>query len=368
MKKIAFLDRDGTLLIEPPITFQVNTLDEIYLLPGVISSLKKISEAGYVLAMITNQDGLGTDINPRENYEKINRKLFDIFRSEGIEFSYIFECPHLPEENCSCRKPNIGMVETFLKEENIDMEKSFVVGDRETDIEFAKNIGVKSFLLKKAELRNNLVVQERDGWIWADIASEVLDAPRKAEVSRTTKETDIFIRINLDGTGIYHIDTGLKFFDHMLEQLARHGNFDVEISCKGDLEIDEHHTIEDTALALGEAFQKALGDKRGIERYAWERILPMDEAQATLSLDISGRSYLEFSAEFSREFVGDFPTEMVEHFYRSFCDTAGLNLNISLTGKNTHHIIECSFKAFSRCLRDAVKTTGTRIPSTKGTL
>lgn len=368
MKKIAFLDRDGTLLVEPPVTFQVNTLDEIYLLPGVISALKKISEAGYALAMITNQDGLGTDANPRESYEKINQKIFDILKSEGVEFAYIFECPHLPKENCECRKPKKGMVEKFLTEERVDLEKSFVVGDRESDIEFAKNIGVQGFLLGTAELQNSIVVQSDNGCTWEDVASEILTDPRKAEISRSTKETDIFVSLNLDGSGKYRIDTGLKFFDHMLEQLARHGNFDVEITCKGDLEIDEHHTIEDTALALGEAFKKALDDKRGIERYAWERILPMDEAQATLALDISGRSYLEFSAAFSREFVGDFPTEMLEHFYKSFCDTAGLNLNISLTGKNTHHMIECSFKAFSRCLRDAVKRTGTAIPSTKGTL
>ncbi len=359
MKKILFVDRDGTLIQEPPVTFQVNSLEEMVLLPGVISALKKFSEAGFSLVMVTNQDGLGTDANPRENYEKINKKFLEIFAGEGIHFEEIFECPHFPEENCECRKPKIGILGSFLKDNrgNIDFENSYMIGDRKSDMEFAENIGVVGILLD-------------ENTSWNTIATEILERPRRAIVSRKTKETEIFIDMNLDGSGKYSIDTGLKFFDHMLEQIGKHGNFDLQISCDGDLEIDEHHTIEDVALTLGEVFKKALGDKRGITRYAHaiEKILPMDEALATVSIDISNRPEFIFSAPKMREYVGDFPTELLQHFYQSFCVASGINMHMKLEGKNTHHIVEISFKAFARCLRDGVKVFGTDIVSTKGVL
>ncbi len=354
MKKILFVDRDGTLIVEPPETKQVNSLAEIELIPGVISALKCFVEAGYEIVIVTNQDGLGTAANPRENYEQINTFLFRIFASEGISITHVFECPHFPQDNCACRKPKTGMLGDYLQREKIDLQNSLMVGDRQSDLEFANNICVQCFLLPELS--------------WHQIADTILLAPRIAHTQRTTKETDIAITLNLDGSGKYQISTGLKFFDHMLEQLAKHGSFDLELRCNGDLEIDEHHTIEDVALALGECFKNALEDKRGIERYAFEKILPMDEAKAEIAMDFSGRPYCIFQAEFQREYVGDFPTELLEHFYQSFCEKAGLNMHMTLAGSNTHHLIEVSFKAFARCLKDAVRRTGSALPSTKGVL
>lgn len=381
-KKILFIDRDGTLIQEPPVTFQVNNLEELVFLPHVISSLKKFSDSGYQLVIVTNQDGLGTDANPRENYEKINAKMLEIFAGEGVEFLEILECPHLPKENCACRKPKLGMVKNFLQKNDIDYENSYVIGDRQTDIEFAENIGITGILLDppvKGEARRAGGLNDSDSHppqpplsggskTWKTITKKILESPRVAIIERETKETKIFVKWNLDGDAEYQVDTGLKFFDHMLEQLGKHGNFDLTIKCQGDLEIDEHHTIEDTALALGTAFKKALGDKRGIIRYAHEKILPMDEALCQCAIDISGRPDCIFTGEFTREYVGDFPTEMLSHFYKSFCDASGLNMNMKIEGKNTHHMVEISFKAFARCLREAVKTEGNAVSSTKGVL
>lgn len=353
--KIVFIDRDGTLIQEPPVTFQVNSLEEMVLLPRVISSLKTLSEAGYTLAMVTNQDGLGTDKNPRASYEAINAKMFEIFASEGIRFDYIFECPHFADEHCECRKPKVGILGNFLETISLDTDHSYMIGDRQTDIMFAENIGVRGFLID--ETTN-----------WEHITNAIVKPSRIGTITRATKETQVMVEWNLDGSGNYEIQTGLSFFDHMLEQLGKHGTFDLRVLCKGDLHIDEHHTIEDTAIALGEAFLQALGDKRGIVRYAHEKILPMDEALCQVALDISGRPHLEFDAHFSRDFVGDFPTEMLKHFYKSFCDSAKVNLNIKIDGENTHHMIEISFKAFARVLKDAVKREGNQISSTKGVL
>jgi imidazoleglycerol-phosphate dehydratase/histidinol-phosphatase len=367
-RKIAFLDRDGTLIVEPPVTFQVDTLDQIYFLPGTISALKQLTEAGFTLVFVTNQDALGTPANPRENYELINQKIFDVFASEGIHFWRIFECPHIPEENCTCRKPKVGILGDDFNWDEIDKKQSFMVGDRQSDIDFATNIGVSGYLLAPAKLKDGVVEQSTEGMTWAQIIDAVINKPRVAAVDRKTKETEIEINLNLDGSGKYHISTGLNFFDHMLEQLAKHGNFDLNLNCTGDLEIDEHHTIEDTALALGDAFKQAIGDKRGITRYAFERVLPMDEARAEVALDFSGRPHLEYDITFTREYVGDFPTEMLEHFFRSFCERAGLNLHLTVTGKNTHHMVEVAFKSFARCLRDSVMREGNALPSTKGVL
>ncbi|QQS59757.1 bifunctional histidinol-phosphatase/imidazoleglycerol-phosphate dehydratase HisB [Candidatus Peregrinibacteria bacterium] len=370
MKKVLFIDRDGTLLWEPPKTHQINTLEELYFLPGTLSALKKFSSAGYLLVMVTNQDGLGSHQNPLENYKKINQKIFDILASEGIFFCDELCCSHLPEEKCFCRKPNTALFDAFFrKHPDINLSRSLLIGDRKTDIEFAKNIGVSGFLLRSAAFLENVVQYEKgEGITWEEIAEQVLKSPRTANVTRKTNETEISVLLNIDGSGKYDISTGIRFFDHMLEQLARHGGMDVTLSAKGDLDIDEHHTVEDVAIVLGEAFRKALGDARGIERYAWERILPMDEAKAEISVDLSGRPFLVFSADFSREFVGDFPTEMVSHFFRSFADAAKITLHIILSGENTHHMVEAGFKGFARCLKDAVNCSSTAIPSTKGVL
>jgi len=354
MKKICFVDRDGTLLLEPPITQQINSLSEMVFLPNVISSLKRLTENGWELVMVTNQDGLGTVSNSYENYNLINQKLIEILVSEGVHFLSIFEDDSFADSPSKNRKPATGMVDQFLKENKIDYQNSFLVGDRESDIEFSRNIGVRGFLL--------------GNWNWKELTKEIIDQPRKSELSRTTSETDIKIKLNLDGSGLTNIKTGLNFFDHMLEQLGKHASFDLDIQCVGDLHIDEHHTIEDTALLLGEAFNNAIGDKRGIERYAHEKIIVMDESKCEIAIDISGRPYLVFDANFQREYVGDFPTELVEHFFFSFTQKSNITMNIKLTGKNQHHLIEVAFKGLARTLKEAIKKSSSSIPSTKGSL
>lgn len=358
MDKICFVDRDGTLLVEPAETHQINGLEQMDYIPGVISSLKRLVENGWKVVMVTNQDRLGTPANPRDNYDAINAKLFQVLASEGVTFSEVFEDDSPADNPGPARKPATGMVDAYLRTNQIDFDKSFMVGDRETDIQFAENIGVRGFLLTNGG----------GVWTWPAIADEMISQPRRAKVSRKTKETAIEIELNLDGAGKTDIRTGVNFFDHMLDQIGKHGGFDLKVHCDGDLEIDEHHTIEDTGLALGEAFLKALGDKRGIERYAWERIVVMDEGKAEVSLDISGRPWLVFEAQFTREYVGDFPTEMLKHFFHSFADASRMTLNIKLEGENNHHIVEVAFKGLARTLRDAVRRTSTAIPSTKGTL
>jgi imidazoleglycerol-phosphate dehydratase/histidinol-phosphatase len=304
--------------------------------------------------MVTNQDGLGTPSNPRKNYERINQKLFEILTTEGVEFLAVFEDDSFAKNPSKNRKPSTGMVDRFLRENRIDYTASFMVGDRQSDIDFAQNIGVRGFLLKK--------------YTWKNITDEVINAPRKVSLKRATKETVIHVELNLDGNGQTNINTGLNFFDHMLDQIGKHAGFDLAITCQGDLEVDEHHTIEDTALLLGEALQQALGDKRGIERYASHRLIVMDESKCEIALDISGRPYLVFEANLTREYVGDFPTELLEHFFYSFAQKSGMTLHVQLTGDNNHHLIEVAFKGLARALRDAVKKTSTSIPSTKGTL
>ena len=354
MKKILFVDRDGTLMVEPPDTEQIDGLEQIELMPGVISSLKRFADAGYEIVIVTNQDGLDTPANPRENYEAVNAFFFRLLKSEGIMIRALYECPHTRDAGCTCRKPLPGILgDDFLLDE-VDREHSLMVGDRQSDLQFAENLGIRGFFLPETS--------------WAKLTREALDAPRTAEVKRTTKETDISVRLTLDGSGEYRVDTGLKFFDHMLEQLSKHSGFDLELTCNGDLAIDEHHTIEDVGLALGECFRLALGDKRGIARYASERLVPMDEARADVAIDLSGRPYLQFEAEFSREYVGDFPTEMLGHFLRSFCEAGKINLHLALHGDNTHHLVEVAFKGLARCLRDAVRREGDALPSTKGVL
>ncbi|MDA0617148.1 MAG: imidazoleglycerol-phosphate dehydratase HisB [Proteobacteria bacterium] len=352
MQKYAFIDRDGTIIFEPQHIWQVNGLENVFFLKNVISSLKELQNMGYKIVIVTNQDGLGTQSNPLENYNIINGKILDVLSSEGILIDEILTCPHFLKENCNCRKPKTGLVQHL----GDVSPKSIMVGDRQTDIEFAQNLGIHGFLLT-------------ENFSWNDVISGVKSInARKAEIMRETKETAIRVALNLDGAGKGFAKTPLNFFNHMLEQLIKHGGFDIEIEAKGDVEIDEHHTIEDVAIALGQAFMEALASKIGIERYAFERILPMDEAIAFVAIDISNRPYLQFKAPPMREFVGDFPTEMLKHFFYTFAQNAGITLHLTIEGENTHHIVECAFKGFAKCLAAACKITSNEASSTKGVL
>ena len=351
MRKIAFLDRDGTLIVEPEDIRQVNGLEQLVLIKGVISGLKRLQNAGFELIVVSNQDGLGTFENPTENYELINQKIKEIFASEEIYFSDWLTCLHYEEENCGCRKPKIGLVKSFKNE--FDKQKSIMIGDRDTDIEFAKNLGIRGFKIC-------------ENYGWKEIVDDILQ--RRASVRRTTKETDVSVDLNIDGNCKSEVNTGLNFLNHMLEQVAKHGKFDLKIDCKGDLKVDEHHTIEDVAICFGSAFLQALGDKIGIERFASERFVPMDESLSYVAIDISGRPFCVFDAKFEREYCGDVPTEMVEHFFQSFAVASKMNINIKIDGKNIHHKIESCFKAFGKVLCDATKIVDKNVSSTKGAL
>jgi imidazoleglycerol-phosphate dehydratase/histidinol-phosphatase len=371
MKKVLFIDRDGVLIIEPA-DEQIDSLEKLEFIPGVFSGLSKIATTGmYELVMVTNQDGLGTERFPEETFWPAHNKLLKALENEGIKFSNIFIDKSFPHENKSTRKPGTGMLTEYMKGD-YDLKNSFVIGDRITDVMLAKNLGAKGILINDGSLQEKLKSQglEDDCVLitksWEDIFKFITKGNRKASVRRTTKETDIEIEVNLDGEGKADIKTGLAFFDHMLDQLARHGNTDLKIHVKGDLHIDEHHTIEDTALALGEAYLKALGDKRGIERYGF--CLPMDDCLAQVAIDFGGRPWLVWEAEFKREKIGEMPTEMFYHFFKSFSDTSKCNLNIKAEGTNEHHKIEAIFKAFAKTIKMAVKKEGNLLPSTKGTL
>ena len=356
-QKILFIDRDGTL-IEEPADFQIDSYEKLRFVKDVIPALLKLRDAGYQFVIVSNQDGLGTEAYPQEIFDGPHRLMLQVFESQGIVFREELIDKSFPEENLPTRKPGIGLALHYLRDRGIDLDRSAMVGDRETDLLFAENMGIRAFQLK--------TVQFGGEWDWAGIAHELADAPRIASVRRKTRETDIAVEIDLDRACEPKIATGLPFFDHMLEQIGKHGGFALDIRCDGDLHIDEHHTIEDTALALGQALKEALGDKRGIGRYGF--VLPMDETLAQVALDFSGRPYLVYDGEFKRERVGDLPTELVPHFFRSLCDAAGLNLNIQVRGDNDHHKIEASFKGLARALRMAVRREGSELPSTKGAL
>ncbi|MBS1487337.1 MAG: bifunctional histidinol-phosphatase/imidazoleglycerol-phosphate dehydratase HisB [Bacteroidetes bacterium] len=371
MKKILFIDRDGTLIVEPPEDPQIDSLEKLHFIPGVFTWLGKIAcEMNYELVMVTNQDGLGTEKFPEPTFWPAQHKLMEALEGEKIVFSEVHIDRSLPEENKSTRKPGTGMLTHFFTDV-YDLKNSFVIGDRITDIQLAKNLGAKGILfnsLLPSQEINELSLTDSCALVtssWQEVY-EFLKPQRTAEVHRTTNETDIAVRINLDGSGKSNIKTGLGFFDHMLEQIARHGQIDLAITVKGDWHIDEHHTIEDTALTLGEAFLKALGDKRGIERYGF--CLPMDDCQAQVAIDFGGRPWLVWDAAFTREKIGEMPTEMFLHFFKSFSDAAKCNLNIKADGVNEHHKIEAIFKAFAKAIKFAVKKEGTQLPSTKGTL
>ncbi|WP_046657024.1 bifunctional histidinol-phosphatase/imidazoleglycerol-phosphate dehydratase [Lysobacter capsici] len=418
---ILFVDRDGTL-IEEPADFQIDSFAKLRFVQGVIPAMLKLRDAGYQFVMVTNQDGLGTDAYPRWSFDGPHQLMMQVFESQGIVFRDVLIDTSFPAENLPTRKPGIGLALPLLKDRSIDWERSAMVGDRETDNGFAANLGIRAFQLRTAQFGGE--------WDWAGIAHALADRPRTARVQRNTRETRIEVVVDLDRAGEPQVHTGLGFFDHMLEQIGKHGGFALQLRCEGDLHIDEHHTIEDSALALGQALREALGDKRGIGRYgfdpraglggdaieaksesplapllqsgepdrvgssardssaadsietnsiatdsisaaaasAHEFVLPMDETLARAALDFSGRPYFVFNGSFARERVGDVPTELVPHFFRSLCETAGLNLNLNVEGDNDHHKIEACFKSVARALRQAIARQGRELPSTKGVL
>ncbi|MGH8294408.1 MAG: bifunctional histidinol-phosphatase/imidazoleglycerol-phosphate dehydratase HisB [Steroidobacteraceae bacterium] len=349
-----FIDRDGTLVEEPP-DEQVDSLEKVRFMPGVFAALADLTRHGYRLVLVTNQDGLGTDSFPQAAFEVPQRFILETLRAQGIEFDAVFVCPHRASEGCGCRKPKTGLVEEYIRAAGVDLSRSAVVGDRDTDLQLAANLGVRG-----VRVRRHGTADES----WAAAVHSL--TARRAQVGRRTRETDIDVRVNLEDSSPIRIATGIGFFDHMLEQLAKHGGFALELTCRGDLRIDEHHTVEDCALALGEALRRALGAKVGIARYGF--LLPMDEAQAQVAIDLSGRPFAQFSGRFNRESVGGMPTELVPHFFRSLAESLGAAVHVSVTGENSHHMIEACFKGVGRALRQALRRESMELPSTKGVL
>jgi imidazoleglycerol-phosphate dehydratase/histidinol-phosphatase len=352
-RKILFVDRDGCL-IEEPADQQIDSYEKLALMPGVIAALQRCVAAGYELVMVTNQDGLGTPSFPQASFDGPHELLLRILASQGIGFREQLIDRSFPHENLDTRKPATGLARHWLADDGWSRAQSAMVGDRESDIRFAENLGVRGFRVGP------------EGMDWTAVAHALLDAPRTAEVVRRTKETSIRVAVDLDRVAEPRVRTGLGFFDHMLEQIGKHGGFAMELTCDGDTHIDEHHTIEDCALALGQALKQALGDKRGIGRYGFA--LPMDESAARAELDLSGRPYFVFEGAFPRERVGDVPTELVPHFFRSLCETLGANLHLTVHGDNAHHMVEGCFKVVARTLRQAIRREGAELPSTKGSL
>jgi len=349
-----FVDRDGTLIEEPPDN-QVDSLKKVRFMPGVFAALAQLTRLGFRLVMVTNQDGLGTPRFPRAAFEETQAFILEAFSSQGVRFDAVFVCPHSSTDGCRCRKPKTGLVEEYVRERHVDLSQSAVIGDRDTDMELAANLGVRGLTVR------------RDGsptetWPYAVQAF----IARRAEVTRETKETRIHVSVNLDAAAPLKAETGIGFFDHMLEQLGKHGGFSLDLACHGDLEIDEHHTVEDCALALGEALRRALGTKHGIGRYGF--LLAMDESEAQVALDLSGRPFAQFSGTFRRDEVGGFPTELVPHFFRSLSVALGAAIHVKVTGENTHHMVEACFKGVGQALHNAIRREGLELPSTKGLL
>jgi imidazoleglycerol-phosphate dehydratase/histidinol-phosphatase len=374
-KKVIFIDRDGTIIVEPPITEQVNTLDEMQFLPHAISALRNIATLDYELVIATNQDGLGTEVYPQECFDTVQAKMLEVLAGEDVTFDDVLIDKSFPHEGLDTRKPGVGMFGKYLNNTEYDLAGSYVIGDRLTDIILAKNLGAKGILicdkqkgeamLADAGLTDVCALIAEDWW---EIAEEVRRSERRATISRNTRETQISITVDLDGKGESSIDTGLKFFDHMLDQIAHHGGVALQVKATGDLEVDEHHTMEDVGIALGEALRVALGGKRGIERYGFA--LPMDECDALVTLDLGGRIDFGWRVEFTREYVGDTPTEMFKHFFGSLCAAMQANLHIEARGENNHHLAESVFKAFARALKAAVRRDvfSFTLPSSKGVL
>lgn len=371
-KKVLFIDRDGTLIVEPVVDQQVDSLEKLEFIPKVFQALASIvRDLDYELVMVTNQDGLGTTTFPEDTFWPAHNFMMKSFENEGIRFSEILIDRTRPEDKAPTRKPGTAMLTHYIRG-NYNLEESFVIGDRQSDLELAENLGAKSICfaplsvdLSQASFPNSSSLISDD---WMEIYQFLKNIPRTSSVKRRTNETDIEINLGLDGPAGGQISTGLAFFDHMLQQISRHGNFKLDISVKGDLEIDEHHTIEDTGIALGDAFRQAVGQKKGIGRYAF--VLPMDDSLAQVALDFGGRSWLEWDVQFKREKIGDVPTEMFVHFFKSFCDEAKCNLNIQASAQNEHHLIESIFKAFAKCLDQATRIVDRSmgVPSSKGIL
>lgn len=349
-----FIDRDGTLIEEPP-DKQIDALAKLRFMPGVFAALSELTRHGYTLVMVTNQDGLGSKAYPRAVFEEVQEFVLDAFSSQGIFFDAVLVCPHTASEGCRCRKPGTQLINGYLGTREIDLVASAVVGDRETDLELARNLALRGVRVQREG-------PPEAGWPAA--VQELL--ARRGELTRQTKETSVQVRVNLDAPGPVAASTGIGFFNHMLEQLAQHGGFALELKCDGDLKVDEHHTVEDSALALGEALRRALGPKLGIARYGF--MLPMDESQAVVTLDLSGRAYAKFSGSFNREAVGGMPTELVPHFFRSLADGLRAAIHLDVRGENAHHMIEACFKGVGRSLRQAFRREGQELPSTKGIL
>lgn len=371
-KKVLFIDRDGTLVIEPPIDYQLDTFEKLTFYPKVLRYLGLISEKlDFELVMVTNQDGLGTASFPEEQFQPIQELVLRTLAGEGVVFDNVCVDKSLPEEHSPSRKPGTGMLTAYLDETVYDLAGSYVIGDRATDVELAKNMGCRAILLQESveslpvHLRRVCALVTTD---WEQISAFLIGGERRVEVQRQTQETQVSVTLNIDGTGQAELDTGLGFLDHMLEQIAKHAGVDLTVRVKGDLEVDEHHTVEDTALVLGEAFCRALGSKRGIERYGYA--LPMDDCLCQVCLDFGGRPWLVWQAEFKRERIGDVPTELFFHFFKSFSDAARMNLNIKAEGENEHHKIEGIFKALARAIKMAVKRDvySRQLPSSKGVL
>lgn len=354
MKKILFLDRDGTLINEP-VDQQIDRLDKFALEPDVVPALRRLAEAGYTFVMVTNQDGLGTPSFRESEFRPLQDLLLRVLGSQGIAFEAVRVCPHTAADRCDCRKPKPGLLLDYLRDPSWNRAASAVIGDRDTDLQLAAALGVRGM---RYDPRHTA---------WPALARQLLDSPRRAAVRRKTNETEITVSVDLDTPAPARIKTGLGFFDHMLEQIAKNAALGLVIDCAGDLHIDEHHTVEDVGIALGQALQQALGDKRGIGRYGF--VLPMDEARAEVALDLSGRPYFVFEGEFTRERVGELPTELVPHFFRSVSDALGATLHMTVRGENNHHLVEALFKGFGRALRPALaRDGGTEIPSSKGVL
>jgi imidazoleglycerol-phosphate dehydratase/histidinol-phosphatase len=371
-KKVLFIDRDGTLIVEPQDTFQIDSLERLEFLPGVFRNLHYIRHnCNYELVMVSNQDGLGTPAYPQAAFDLVQSKLITYFANEGVFFDDIYIDPSFPHENSPGRKPGTGMLTKYFSP-GYNLAESYVIGDRLTDIELARNLGASGILIGDASRWDEVQKAGLNAWCalvspdWDQIAEFLMQRNRYAQVRRTTRETDISVSISLDGKGTGNISTGIGFFDHMLDQIARHSGCDISIQVKGDLHVDEHHTIEDVALSLGEAFRTALGDMKGVQRYGFA--LPMDESRATVLIDFGGRSFFRWKAVFRRERIGEFPTEMFPHFFRSFADAAHCNLHITALGENEHHKAEAIFKAFARAMGMAVRKDRLKnyLPSTKG--
>ena len=354
---LLFIDRDGTL-VEEPADEQVDAIAKVRLLPGVVPALLRLVESGYRLVLVSNQDGRGTPSFPEVDFLRAHDFIIELFASQGIRFEAEFICPHFSSEGCACRKPGTGLVTRFIATHPPDLDRSFVIGDRDTDLAFAENLGLAGLRVGDGS---------GDSLSWPEIARHILGRLRRASVTRGTAETRIRVEADLDDPhGPVRAATGIGYYDHMLEQVAKHGGFALELECSGDLHVDEHHTVEDVALALGEALRRALGARRGIRRYGF--VLPMDESRAEIAIDLGGRPYLVFEGEFRRERVGELPTELVPHFFRSLADSLRASIHLRLDGENDHHQVEAAFKALGRALRDAFRQEGGGIPSTKGML